>query len=148
MVGIDVKGGACEHDLQNGCIFLVKHQTRLPAESEDGGMGFGVSQKTRENKTRRICAASKSVIQSATKCFSQLSIQVFSKYLEGAIMYLENHLFSMVKQSLGLRGDQPKYSLEGLMLKLKLQNFGHLMRRADSLEKTLSWERCEGSRRG
>ena len=32
----------------------------------------------------------------------------------------------------------PEYSLEGLMLKLKLQYFGHLMRRADSLEKTLS----------
>ena len=31
----------------------------------------------------------------------------------------------------------PEYSLEGLMLKLKLQNFGHLMRRVDSLEKTL-----------
>ena len=32
---------------------------------------------------------------------------------------------------------KPEYSLEGLMLKVKLQNFGHLMRRADSLEKTL-----------
>ena len=34
----------------------------------------------------------------------------------------------------------PEYSLEGLMLKLKLQYFGHLMQRADSFEKTLSWE--------
>ena len=33
--------------------------------------------------------------------------------------------------------NQPEYSLEGLMLKLKLQYFGHLMRRSDSLEKTL-----------
>ena len=33
------------------------------------------------------------------------------------------------------------YSLEGLILKLKLQNFGHLMQRTDSLEKTLIWER-------
>ena len=41
----------------------------------------------------------------------------------------------------------PEYSLEGLMLKLKLQYFGHLMRRADSLEKTLMLEGIEGRRR-
>ena len=41
----------------------------------------------------------------------------------------------------------PEYSLEGLMLKLKLQYFGHLMRRADSLEKTLMLEMTEGRRR-
>ena len=39
-------------------------------------------------------------------------------------------------------------SLEGLMLKLKLQYFGHLMRRADSFEKTLMLEKIEGRRRG
>ena len=39
------------------------------------------------------------------------------------------------------------YSLEGLMLKLKLQYFGHLMRRADSLEKTLMLGKIEGRRR-
>ena len=41
----------------------------------------------------------------------------------------------------------PEYSLEGLMLKLKLQYFGHLMRRADSLEKTLMLGKTEGGRR-
>ena len=41
----------------------------------------------------------------------------------------------------------PKYSLEGLMLKLKLQYFGHLMQRADSLEKTLILGKTEGRRR-
>ena len=41
----------------------------------------------------------------------------------------------------------PEYSLEGLMLKLKLQSFGHLMRRADSLEKTLMLGNIEGGRR-
>ena len=41
----------------------------------------------------------------------------------------------------------PEYSLEGLMLKLKLQYFGHLMRRTDSLEKTLMLEKIEGRRR-
>ena len=40
----------------------------------------------------------------------------------------------------------PEYSLEGLMLKLKLQNFGHLMRRADSLEKTTMLGKIEGKR--
>ena len=41
----------------------------------------------------------------------------------------------------------PEYSLEGLMLKLKLQYLGHLMRRADSLEKTLRLRKIEGRRR-
>ena len=41
-----------------------------------------------------------------------------------------------------------EYSLEGLILKLKLQYFGHLMRRTDSLEKTLMLEKDEGRRRG
>ena len=41
----------------------------------------------------------------------------------------------------------PEYSLEGQMLKLKLQSFGHLMQRADSLEKTLMLGRIEGGRR-
>ena len=41
----------------------------------------------------------------------------------------------------------PEYSLEGLMLKLKLQYFGHLMRRADSFEKTLMLGKIEGRRR-
>ena len=40
-----------------------------------------------------------------------------------------------------------EYSLEGLMLKLKLQYFGHLMQRADSLEKTLMLGKTEGGRR-
>ena len=41
----------------------------------------------------------------------------------------------------------PEYSLEGLMLKLKLQYFGHLVRRTDSLEKTLMLGKTEGRRR-
>ena len=46
-----------------------------------------------------------------------------------------------------LKEISPKYSLEGLMLKLKLQYFGHLMRRTDSLEKTLMLGKIEGRRR-
>ena len=46
-----------------------------------------------------------------------------------------------------LREISPEYSLEGLMLKLKLQYFGHLMWRTDSLEKTLMLEKIEGGRR-
>ena len=59
-------------------------------------------------------------------------------------------------ESLGLQGDPispslkkkitPEYSLEGLMLKLKLQYFGHLMWRADSVEKTLMLGKIEGRR--
>ena len=40
----------------------------------------------------------------------------------------------------------PEYSLEGLMLKLKFQSFGHLMRRADSLERTLMLRKLEGEK--
>ena len=48
-----------------------------------------------------------------------------------------------------LKEISPEYSLEGLMLKLKLQYFGHLMQRTDSLEKTLMLGKTEGrSRRG
>ena len=50
------------------------------------------------------------------------------------------------KQSF-LKEISPEYSLEGLILKLKLQYFGHLMRRADSLEKTLMLGKIEGRRR-
>ena len=55
------------------------------------------------------------------------------------------------RESLGLQGNQlilkeinPEYSLEGLMLKLKLQYFGHPMQRADSLENTLMLGKIEG----
>ena len=47
-----------------------------------------------------------------------------------------------------LKEISPEYSLEGLMLKLKFQYFGHLMQRADSFEKTLMLEKIEGRRRG
>ena len=47
-----------------------------------------------------------------------------------------------------LKEISPEYSLEGLMLKLKFQYFGHLMRRIDSLEKTLMLGKIEGRRRG
>ena len=50
------------------------------------------------------------------------------------------------KQSI-LKEISPEYSLEGLMLKLKLQYFGHLMQRTDSLEKTLMLGKIEGRRR-
>ena len=46
-----------------------------------------------------------------------------------------------------LKEISPEYSLEGLMLKLKLQYFGHLMQRSNSLEKTLMLEKIEGGRR-
>ena len=52
----------------------------------------------------------------------------------------------MSNQSI-LKEINPEYSLEGLMLKLKLQYFGHLVQRADSLEKTLMLGKIEGRRR-
>ena len=47
-----------------------------------------------------------------------------------------------------LKEISPEYSLEGLMLKLKLQYFGHLLRRTDSFENTLMLRKIEGRRRG
>ena len=52
-----------------------------------------------------------------------------------------------VIQSVYPKEISPEYSLEGLMLKLKLQYFGHLMQKADSFEKTLMLGKIEGSRR-
>ena len=66
-------------------------------------------------------------------------------------MVLENTLESPLDckeiQSVHLKGINPGISLEGMMLKLKLQYFGHLMRRVDSLEKTLMLGGIGGRRR-
>ena len=61
---------------------------------------------------------------------------------------LESSLGCREIQLVHPKGDRPEYSLEGLMLKLKLQYFGHLMRRADSLEKTLMLGGIGDRRRG
>ena len=62
---------------------------------------------------------------------------------------LESPLDCKEIQPVHPKGINPEYSLEGLMLKLKLQYFGHLMRRANSLEKTLMLGKIEGGwRRG
>ena len=60
---------------------------------------------------------------------------------------LESPLDCKEIQSVHSEGDQPWDSLEGMMLKLKLQYFGHLMRRADSLENTLMLGGIGGRRR-
>ena len=60
---------------------------------------------------------------------------------------LENPLYSKEVQESILKEISPEYSLEGLMVKLKLQYFGHLMQGTDSLEKTLMLGKIEGRRR-
>ena len=60
---------------------------------------------------------------------------------------LESPLDCKEIKPLSPKGTQPEYSLEGLMLKLKLQYFGHLMGRVDSLEKILMLGGIEGRRR-
>ena len=59
----------------------------------------------------------------------------------------ENSLCSKEIKTINPKGNQPEYLLEGLMLKLKCQYFGHLMWRVDSLEKTLMLGKTEGRRR-
>ena len=65
---------------------------------------------------------------------------VLEKTLERPLDYTE---ITSVKP----KGKQPEYSLEGLMLKLKVQYFGYLLQRTDSLEKTLMLGKIEGRRR-
>ena len=65
---------------------------------------------------------------------------VLEKTLESPLDYKEI-------QPVHPKGDQSEYSLEGLMLKLKLQYFGHLMQRTDSFEKTLMLGKIEGRRK-
>ena len=60
---------------------------------------------------------------------------------------LESPLDSKETHPVILKEISPKYSLEGLMLKIKLQYFGHLMRRTDSFEKTLMLGKIEGGRK-
>ena len=60
---------------------------------------------------------------------------------------LENPLECKEVKPVNPKEIKPEYLLEGLMLKLKLQYFGHLMQRADSLEKTLMLGKIEGRRR-
>ena len=61
---------------------------------------------------------------------------------------LESPLDCKEIQPVHFEGDQPGISLEGMMLKLKLQYFGHLMQRTDSLEKILMLGKIEGGKRG
>ena len=60
---------------------------------------------------------------------------------------LENHVDCKEIQPVNPKGISPEYSLEGLMLKLKLQYAGHLMQRTNSFEKTLMLGEIEGGRR-
>ena len=60
---------------------------------------------------------------------------------------LESPLDSREIKPVNPKGNNPEYSLEGLMLKLKLQYFGHLLGRVDLLEKTLMLGKTEGMRR-
>ena len=67
--------------------------------------------------------------------------QTINKYIYLYVIYARRSNQSILKEI------SPEYSLEGLMLKLKLQYFGHLIRRANSFEKTLMLGKIEGRRR-
>ena len=74
-----------------------------------------------------------------------LELQLSSSHLFGLL--LKCSLLTRRSNQSILKEINPEYSLEGLMLKLKLQYFGHLMQRSDSQEKTLRLERFEGRRK-
>ena len=68
-------------------------------------------------------------------------------YGQGRLIEQEDVHVVLANKYLSLKEISPEYSLEGLMLKLKLQYFGHLMWRADSLEKTFTLGKIEGRMR-
>ena len=70
------------------------------------------------------------------------------KVLEYFVLYLNLCEIIYIYKYIFPIGNQPEYSLEGLMLKLKLRYFGHLMQRANSVEKTLMLERLKTGREG
>ena len=74
-------------------------------------------------------------------CFTRT---ISSTGLLGSRFVIINNLYGQRQNQLILKEIKTEYSLEGLMLKLKLQYFGQLMRRADSLEKTLMLGKIEG----
>ena len=92
-----------------------------------------------------------------SNCLTMVVTQIYfqCKYLchdfRGKLLVIgrkyHKHLDGKEIQPVHPKGDQSWYSLEGLMLELKLQYFGHLMRRADSLEKTLMLGKIEDRRR-
>ena len=78
---------------------------------------------------------------------ANLSFLQYTCYLNLLVWLTLNVFFFLVHKPRILKEINPEYSLEGLMLKLKLQYFGHLMQRADSLEKTLMLVKTEGRKR-
>ena len=89
----------------------------------------------------------KRVRHDATKQQQFLKTVIFFKILNSNISQLSLNIFTNFVLITCLKEISLEYSLEGLMLKLKLQYFGHLIRRTDSFEKTLLLEKIEGGRR-
>ena len=85
-------------------------------------------------------------VHSQVKFFREVTPELSLKLLRN----MPGKLHSMAKEQSRsiLKEINPEYSLEGLMLKLKLQYFGHLMGRTNSWEKTLILGKAEGRRRG
>ena len=76
-----------------------------------------------------------------------MRVELYRKLSTEELMLLNCGVEKTLESPLDCKEISPGYSLEGLMLKLKLQYFGHLMWRADSLEKTLMLGKSEGRRR-
>ena len=79
------------------------------------------------------------------RCESQTITKAEQQRIDTLKLWCQRRILRVNKSNQSLLKEiKPDYSLEGLMLKLKLQYFGHLMQRADSLEKTLMLEKIEG----
>ena len=137
--------GDCSHEMKRFLLLRRKAMTDLDSILKSRDI-------TLPTKAHLCKAMIFSVVRYGCEIWSirkdlMLLNSVLEKTNESPLHYMEiKTLIKTSKQSI-LKEISPEYSLEGLMLKLKLQYFGHLMQRADSLEKTLMLGKIEGRRR-
>ena len=96
------------------------------------------------------CTVSRCGVFCCCCCFSFLEMRFFfnlRSLLDTLIFLVTYAVCGILVPQPGIQEISPEYSMEGLTLKLKLQYFGHLMQRTDSLEKTLMLGKIEGRRR-
>ena len=136
-------GGACSHDIKRCLLFGRKAMRNLDSVSKSQDI-------TLPTKVHIVKAMVFPVV--IYRCESWTIKKAECRRIDALKLWCWRRLLRVPwtarsNQSI-LKEINPEYSLEGMMLKLKLQYFGHLMQRADSLEKTLMLGKIDGGRRG
>ena len=136
-------GGDCSHDIKRRLLLGRKAMTTLDSISKSRDITLPT--KVRLNKAMVFRVVMYGCESWTIKKAEQQRIDAFELWCWRRLSRVP-WTARRSSQSI-LKEISPEYSLEGLMLKLKLQYFGHLMRRTDSLEKTLMLGKIEGRRR-